>query len=399
MPGPLDGVRVIDLTSMAAGPLATSVLADQGADVLKVEPVEGGDPMRHWGTPGAGGMSAVFNTLNRGKRSLALDLRHTEGLALLERVVAGADVFVQSFRPGVAQRLGFDEPHLRNRCPELIYVSINGFGETGPLAERRAYDSVVQAMAGFASVQGETRADGRPQFVNNALCDKVTGLHVAQAVSTALFARSRGAGGQHLRVSMLDAGVGFLWPDGMQRVTWIPDPDADATPPGPRARIPSVRETADGFLAVSARRDTEFAALSQALGHEEWTRDPRFVDEAARSANAEALTEVVDGVLRERTSTEWAQRLDAQQVAFAEIRPADEVHTAPQVQANGLVIESDHPTQGRMRSPRPVVRFGEIPPELPSPAPELGQHTEEVLEALGIPSPQRRALRKAGILV
>ena len=198
MPGPLEGYRIIDLTAFITGPLACMILADQGADVIKIEPPGIGDLMRYMGT-GRGGTSALFASCNRSKRSVVLNLRESRGRELLERLTADADVFVQNFRPGVVERLGIHEERMRELQPDLIYVSINAFGEVGPYAERPAFDHIVQGLSGVASVQTNPET-GEPAFVRQAVCDKVTAYTTAQSITAALLARERGAGGQHLRV-------------------------------------------------------------------------------------------------------------------------------------------------------------------------------------------------------
>ena len=228
MAGPLEGIRVIDLTTMVSGPLASSILGEQGAEVIKVEMPGTGDLIRHIGSS-RGGLSAIFATLNRNKRSVVLNLREPRGRELLERLLEGADVFMQNFRPGVMAGMGFGEPELRRLNPELIYVSINGFGETGPYAQRRVYDIVIQALSGLAASQADPQT-GTPDLVRNIVCDKVTAVSAAQAISAALFARERGAGGQHVRLAMLDSTIAFLWPDGMQSLTYLGE---GATPPAP----------------------------------------------------------------------------------------------------------------------------------------------------------------------
>ncbi|MCE2392177.1 MAG: CoA transferase [Proteobacteria bacterium] len=352
MPGPLRGIRVLDLTNMAAGPLASQILAEQGADVIKVEPPGRGDPIRVLGSLGPGGMSAIFAAFNRGKRSLALDLGAERGRELLRELACGADVFMQNLRPETADRKGIGEPELRALNPGLIYVSISGYGETGPLAGRRAYDTLLQAISGAAALQGEAEPDGRPRFVNTVICDKVTGLYAAQAIGAALVARARD-GGSHLRVSMLDAALGFLWPDSMQQYTF---PSSGESLP-PRAPMPRVRATADGFITVSVHWDEELAALARALDAPGLASDPRFADAQARARNAREFDAEIDALLARRPSAECLERLRAEDVGCAPVNRVPEVFDDPQVRASGTIAELEHPTQGRMRAPRPVARF------------------------------------------
>jgi crotonobetainyl-CoA:carnitine CoA-transferase CaiB-like acyl-CoA transferase len=393
MAGALDGIRVIDLTAMVSGPLATCVLADQGADVVKVEPPGTGDLIRQIGCS-RGGLSAIFATLNRNKRSIALDLRKPSGCRALSRLVARADVFVQNFRPGVIDAMGFGEPALRAANPRLVYVSIDGFGETGPFAQRRVYDIVIQALSGMADSQADPRT-GAPELVRNIVCDKTTAWVAAQAISAALFARERGAGGQHVRLSMLDATIAFLWPDVLQAHTWLGE---GASAPAHLAGFLSVRRTADGFMTIFAIADREFEGLCRALGRPELLADARFADAAARMRHADALAAVLDAATAARSSAELAARLAAEDVPFAPVNRIGSLHEDPQVVANGLVVEMQHPTGGRLRTPRPVARFDRTPASLRRPAPVLGEHGAEVLAEAGFAPDEIEGLRAEGAL-
>jgi crotonobetainyl-CoA:carnitine CoA-transferase CaiB-like acyl-CoA transferase len=220
MAGPLDGVRVLDLSTMVAGPVATMMLADQGAEVLKVEP-PGGDLMRHFAY-GRNGMSASFLSCNRNKRALGIDVKTTEGLDIVRRLIATADVMVHNFRPGAAERIGLGEESVRALRSDIIYVSISGFGESGPYATQRAYDPVIQALSGLAEIQRD-RDTGRPRMIRTIIADYTTALTAAQAISAALFSRGRTGQGQHVKVAMLDAMIAYLWPEAMPSLTFIGD--------------------------------------------------------------------------------------------------------------------------------------------------------------------------------
>ncbi len=393
MPGPLDGYRIVDLTQLISGPLATMILADQGADVIKVEPPGRGDLTRALGGAHRG-MAPIFATSNRNKRSVVLDLKQPRGVELLEQLVAGADLFVQNFRPGRAERMGIGEPALRRIKPDLIYVSISGFGERGPYAHKRVYDPVIQALSGLASIQGDP-GGGRPQMVRLIVPDKVTALTAAQAMTAALLARERSGQGQHLRLAMLDAMIAFLWPEGMARHTFI-GPDVGVS------RTPEVRdmvfETADGYITAGAVSDAEWRGLARALGRPEWLDDPRFVTPAGRVKYADARLKLTAEVLRTKSSAEWLARLDAEQVPCAPVLRREEMIAHEQVIANELIVESEHPHAGRMREPRPAARFERTPAELRAPAPLLGQHTAEVLTEIGVAKDELAALRAAGTI-
>jgi crotonobetainyl-CoA:carnitine CoA-transferase CaiB-like acyl-CoA transferase len=393
MAGPLDGIRVIDLTAMVSGPLATCVLADQGADVVKVEPPVTGDLIRHIGTS-RGGLSAIFATLNRNKRSIVLDLGKARGREALLRLVAGADVFVQNFRPGVIDAMGLGEPVLRRVNPGLVYVSISGFGETGPYAQRRVYDIVIQALSGMADAQADPRT-GEPELVRNIVCDKATAWVASQAITAALLARERGAAGQHVRLSMLDATIAFLWPDVLEGHTWVGE---GATAPASLAGFLSVRRTADGFMTIFAISDREFEGLCRALGRPELAADPRFADTAGRLRHADALAAIVDEATRRETTAELAARLEAEDVPHAPVNRIGALHEDPQVVANGLVVELVHATAGRLRTPRPVARFDRTPASLRRPAPILGEHGAALLAESGFSPDEVAALREERVL-
>ena len=393
MQGAFEGVRIVDLTSMISGPLATMLLGDQGADVIKVEPPGTGDLVRRLGRE-RGGMTPTFATCNRSKRSLVLDLKAPRGREVLERLVAGADVFAQNFRPGTAERLGLSEAALRRLRPDLVYVSINGFGETGPYAAKRVYDPLVQALSGLADVQAD-RETGRPRMVRLIVPDKVTALTAAQAIGAALFARERTGKGQHVRLSMLDAMVAFLWPEGMAAHTFVSE---ERGPERPRLAQDLVFATADGFITVGAVSDAEWRGLARAAGRPGWIDDPRFATPAARVAHADERFALLAELLPERTSASWLEAFEAEQVPCAPVLRRRELPEHPQVLANGLVVESDHPRAGRLREPRPAARFDATPAAIRRPAPGLGEHTDEVLGELGYASEAIAGLRADGVV-
>jgi crotonobetainyl-CoA:carnitine CoA-transferase CaiB-like acyl-CoA transferase len=393
MAGPLTGIRVIDLSTMVSGPLATAILGDQGAEVIKVEPPGQGDLIRHIGCA-RGGMSAIFNTINRNKRSVVLNLQEERGLALLLRLVARSDVFVQNFRPGVAERMGIGEADLRRVAPNLIYVSISGFGEAGPYAEHRVYDIVIQALSGMAASQADPKT-GNPELVRNIVCDKVTAIHAAQAVCAALLARERGAGGQHVRLAMLDASIAFLWPDGMQQHTYL---GPGATAPAPLHGILRAFPSADGFVTLLTISDAEFQGLARALGRPELMSDPRFSSVATRMENVDALAQIVAKETSKECSETICARLAAEGVPAAPIRAQGRVHEDPQVVANGILFEAQHPKCGRIRVPGPVARFASTPSEVRRLAPLLGEHTDEVLGEIGVTPTELADLRAQSAL-
>jgi len=392
MTGPLEGFRIVDVTQMISGPVATMMLGDQGADVIKVEPVSTGDLTRATGSRRRA-IAPMFASSNRSKRSLALDLKTQAGIDLLKRLVATADVFVQNFRPGTVERMGIGEDALRQVRRDLIYVSISGFGETGPYVLKRVYDPVIQALSGLAAIQSDI-ATKRPQMIRLIVPDLVSALTVSQAVTAALLARHRNGERQHVKVAMLDAVVAFLWPEGMAGLTLI-DSSAGAGRPPSRDLI---FETTDGYITAGAVSNKEWQALAEALGHPEWIEDPRFATPASRVHNIDVRLELTAEVLKTQSSAHWLSRLDAAQVPCAPVLSLDEVISDPQVKANELIVEFDHPHGGRMRQPRPAARFSNTPAEIRRPAPLLGEHSDEVLREIGLSNTELAALRSSGTI-
>ena len=394
MSGPLTGYRVIDVTQMLSGPMATMMLGDQGADVIKIEPPDIGDLTRALGGK-ARPISPFFSTLNRNKRSVVLNLKDAAGVALLKQLVAGADVFVQNFRPGTAERLGFGEDALRKVKEDLIYVSISGFGEKGPYVHKRVYDPVIQALSGLTDIQADPET-GRPRMMRLIIPDKVTALTAAQAITAALLARERTRQGQHVRLAMLDAVVSFLWHEGMTQYTFMGPDIGVARPPDTRDLI---FETADGYITAAAVSDKEWQGMTRALERPEWLEDPRFSTPASRVKYADVRLEMTAEVLKERPSAEWLERLDTEQVPSAPVNRKPDVLADPQVHANDLIVESDHPHAGHMRQARPAARFEGTPTELlRQPAPLLGEQTDAVLADLGLSAARLAELREAGTI-
>src|SRR5690348_6925417 len=303
MAGPLNGIRIIDVTQMISGPMATMILADQGADVIKIEPPGVGDLTRAL----AGrrhSVSPTFAVANRNKRSVVIDLKQPRGVEVLKRLVAQADLFVQNFRPGTADRMGIGETALREVKPNLVYVSISGFGETGPYVHKRTYDPVIQALSGLASIQADPES-GRPKMLRIIVPDKVTALTAAQAMTAALLARERTGKGQHVKLAMLDAVIAFMWPESMAGFTFAGPEKAITRPPNTRDLV---FQTADGYITCGAVSDSEWEGLCRALERLDWLQDERFKTPAGRVRHADARLELAAAVLRTRTSGEWLSR-------------------------------------------------------------------------------------------
>jgi len=390
--GPLHGIRIVDLSQMLSGPWATMILADQGADVIKVEPPGKGDHTRSYGNRRRG-FSASFLNLNRNKRSVAIDLKKPQGVALLKRLCAGADVLVQNFRPGVAERLGIDEPAIRAVAPAIVYVSINGFGEKGPYAAKPVYDPIVQAFSGLTTVQAGSDA-ARPRLIRTVLPDKLTAVTAAQAIAAALVARLRTGQGQHVRLSMLDAVLAFLWASDMGAYTYVGESVDQRTA---ASFIDLIYETQDGFMTVAVMTDKEWSALTRALERPEWLSDPRFTTPELRDRNIDARLGLTQEVLKTRTTAEWLERLEREGVPCAPVLTREQVIAHPQIAASGILIESDHPVAGRLRQARAAARFAS-PMTVRCGAPRLGEHTLSVLSELGLAEAEIAALRAADVI-
>jgi crotonobetainyl-CoA:carnitine CoA-transferase CaiB-like acyl-CoA transferase len=394
MPGPLQGFTVIEACQMVAGPLAGTICADLGAEVVKIEHPGGGDRMRYLGHR-VGSIGAMWAGVNRGKRGVVIDLQHPEGVEALRRLVATADVFIQNFRPGVAERLGIDAASLHVVNPNLVYVSVSGFGSSGPLVDQKSYDYVIQAMSGMAALQTDP-ATGAPSLVRNIVIDKVTAMTAAQAILAALLARERGAGGQRIDIAMLDVALSFLWPDGMMQHTLLAD-DGRVTPGPHMADGYLVRPTADGHLALMATSNTQFPLLCRALGTD-WIDDPRFSTMEAREANAAALSELISAEIARHPGNELLGLLRAHDVPAALVTPVDEVHLHPQVQHNEILVEHERPWLGVVREPRPPVHYSATPTMLGRHAPKLDEHTDEVLREAGYSEEAIVDLRARGVV-
>ena len=377
--GPLAGYRVVDLTTMISGPMATCVLGDQGADVIKVESPGVGDLVRRLGAP-RDGITATFATTNRNKRSIVLDLKQDSDMEAFRKLVATADVVVQNFRPGVVDRMGIGYDALRAIKPDLIYVSISGFGETGPYSGKRVYDPVIQALSGLATIQGD-RGVGRPKMMRVVIPDKVTAMTAAQAITAALLAKERTGEGQHVKLSMLDAMISLAWPEGYAGHTFV---GSEADVPRNALAQDLVFETKDGYMTAGAVSDSEWHGLTRALDHPEWLDDDRFKTAGGRVAYAKERLDQTADVLVTRTTEEWLERLDAEQVPCAPILPLSEILEHPQIEATGVVVETDHPVAGRIRQARAAAQFEKTPTTLDRPAPTLGEHTDEILAELGL---------------
>lgn len=394
---PLHGIRIIDLSTVVSGPLATRQLADQGADVIKVEaPGAHGDLNRHV-TSHRGGMTAMYQSCNRGKRALTLDLGKPEARRVLHRLVEGADAVVQNFRPGVVERMGIGYDDLVAVNADLVYLSISGFGHRGPMADLPVYDNLIQAASGLAALQAGS--DGVPSLVRNVVLDKVTALSAAQALTAAILARRLGHGGRHLRVSMLDAAIAFLWVDAATDITLL---DEDATICAPPVGGVVITEFADGYGTVAAVSDEHFTALCRIYGCPEIAADPQWNTATKRLSNPgylSLLRNVIIPRARALPVRETIARLQAAGVGAAQVVALSDLADHPQTRANDTFVVTNHPAAGALREPRPAVRSDDDQTAEPAgPAPLAGQHTDEILGELGFTRDEIDALRDGRVV-
>jgi crotonobetainyl-CoA:carnitine CoA-transferase CaiB-like acyl-CoA transferase len=395
MPVALDDVTVLDLSHALAGPFASTMLGDYGAEVIKIEPLEG-EIARAWGPPFYGGEAAYFVNLNRNKKSVALDLKHPDGRAIFFRLLDGADVVLENLRVGSVARLGIDYARASERQPRIVYCSISGFGQDGPYRDRAALDLVVQAESGMISVTGEPGGHGVRAGVS--IADITAGMYAAFAILTALHARQRTGRGQFIDVSMLEGQLGIL--SGM-----IGAYVADGIVPKPLgtaygALLPyQTFRTKTRDIAIGIGSDKLWRTFCPLLGLPALAGDPRYVNNAARNANRPSLIEALQGAFLTKTYEEWETILLPAGIPMGAINTLDAVVAHPQVAARGALVECEHPVAGRRRMVAPPVRMSETPGAVRLPAPLLGQHTEEVLRArLGLCDDDVAHLRRERVI-
>jgi crotonobetainyl-CoA:carnitine CoA-transferase CaiB-like acyl-CoA transferase len=377
---------------MVAGPVAAMMLADQGADVIKVES-PAGDLMRRFAF-GRSGVSASFLCCNRNKRSLAIDLKSAEGLQVVSKLVARADVLMHNFRPGAAERIGLGENAVRALRPDIIYVSISGFGESGPYSKQRAYDPVIQALSGLAEIQRD-RDTGRPRMVRTIIADYTTALTAAQAIAAALFARQRSGIGQHVRLTMLDAMISYLWPEAMPSLTFVGyEQDPSDGEVGPDL----IFATQDRYITVGALSDDEWAGMCRALNREDLIDDSRFRTPRDRATNAVERREITTVELEKWTANEILPRLLANDVPAAPVVSRFELLSDPQVRENEILEEHENTQFGKIRQPRLAARFDRTPSTIRKLAPMLGEDNESILSELSYSSDEVERLKQHRIL-
>jgi len=389
MSGPLAGVRVIDLTAVVLGPVATQILGDLGAEVIKVEPPEG-DVMRSLGPARHPGMAAYFLNVNRNKKSVVLDLKRPAARAALLRLAAGADVLAHNMRPAAAQRLGIDYPAVAAANPRIVYAWASGYRPAGPSGERAAFDDVIQGESGFAALNKE--ADGSPRYAPMVIADKLCGYVLASMVGMALYAREKTGRGQEVHVPMFDTMAAFNLVDHLWHgVFGEPEKGLGY----PRMLTPHRRPyaTTDGHICLLATTDRQWRSLFAALGAPELADDPRFATLERRTANIDALYTWLAGVMRTRSTAEWRQRLDAADVPNGAVNDLMGVVRDPYLNTAGFFQPLDHPSEGRLVTMPFPVSFSETKLDQNLPPARLGEHTEAVLGGLGYSAQEIAAIR------
>jgi formyl-CoA transferase len=376
--GALAGIRVLDVSQVMAGPFCAMQLSDMGADVIKVEP-PGGDATRRMAGASATS-SPAFDAVNRGKRSIVLDLKTPDGRAALRRLLATTDVLIENARPGVMARFGLDYASLATPFPRLVYASISGYGQTGPDASKGGFDLIAQGVSGLMSVTGEP--GGPPTKVGVPLTDLGAGLFALAAILAALYDRTRTGLGQHIDTSLVEAGVALSVWEAAQYF-------ADGSTPGPLgsahrmlAPYQAIR-CADGFITIGAGTDRLFARLCALLGHAEWAADPDFANETTRVTHRARLAHLIEGETIHRPRAIWLSRFDEAGIPCGPINTYPEVFADPQVLAREMVVEIDHPTRGRVRTLGSPIKMSRTPPRVAGPLPQLGEHTREILDDPG----------------
>jgi crotonobetainyl-CoA:carnitine CoA-transferase CaiB-like acyl-CoA transferase len=393
MTAALEGIRVLDVTQVMAGPFCTMMLADLGAAVIQVEP-PAGDSTRQM--PGACGTdSPSFNAVNRGKRSVVLNLKHAEGRGIFARLARASDIVVENYRPGVMTALGLDYPVLSAANPRLIYASISGYGQTGPQRGKGGFDLIAQGVAGIMSITGA--ADGPPVKAGVPITDLGAGLFALIGILAALEHRHRTGVGQYIDTSLVDAGVALSVWEATEYFSGRGVPTALGSAHRMNAPYQAIR-CADGYITLGAANERLFRRLANLLGHSEWGDDVAFADNASRVRNRAALAERIEAITATRSRAHWLALLESNDIPCGPINDYSEVFADPQVLAREMVVETDHPALGRIRALGSPIKMSATPPNVTRRAPQLGEHTSEVLAEAGFSSEEIATLRGVGAI-
>ncbi|WVN42358.1 CoA transferase [beta proteobacterium MWH-UniP1] len=379
-PGPLAGIKVLELAQIMAGPTAGMMLADMGADVIKVEKIPAGDDSRGYREPRVNGVSAPFLVLNRNKRGVALDLKNPKGRDVLKRMVQQADVLTENYRMGTMEKLGLGYDELKKINPGLIYAAVSGYGRTGPLAEKPGFDLIAQGFSGLMSITGHP--GGPPAKTGNSVADINGGILTCVGILAALIHKMKTGEGQFVETSLMEAAMQqTYWQAAMFFATGL-----SAKPLGsahPLTAPYQAFRTKDGYVNIGGANQPNWERIAETLGHPEWKTDPRFETNSLRLQNNELLAAEIEKVLAHQTTDHWIAAFDAAGVPAGPVNSIEQAFTHPQAIAREMVVETDHPTAGRVKGVGHPIKFGGLPRPEPKAAPELGQHSSEVLKEFG----------------
>ncbi|PPR31429.1 MAG: Acetyl-CoA:oxalate CoA-transferase [Alphaproteobacteria bacterium MarineAlpha9_Bin2] len=391
--GPLSGIKVVDLTAMVSGPAATMYLGDQGADVIKIEPLEG-ELMRKVGTNN-NGMTNSFLCCNRSKRSLTLNLKNEQGIKILKDLIKDADVFIQNFRPGVAKRMGLGEKELRKISPQLIYVSISGFGEEGPYSKQRVYDPVIQALSGLADIQRDKETKV-PKMIRTVIPDKTTALAAAQAISSALFYKERHGKGQHIKLAMLDVMIAYLWPEGSAALSFV---GKETDPTAGQFGLDLVYKTKDDkYITAGAVTDKEWLGICTAMKRKDLLTDKRFDTARQRMLNKAERREIIALEILKHKAGSILKKFHINEVPAAPILSRTELLENEQVKKNKMIEIHESTIFGKVRAPRPAAIYSVSSTNGKKLAPLLGQNSYEILQEMGMKDEKIKKLIKNKII-
>jgi crotonobetainyl-CoA:carnitine CoA-transferase CaiB-like acyl-CoA transferase len=393
MPGTLNGIRVVDLTTVILGPWAAQTLGDMGADVIKIE-TPTGDTTRHMGPRKNPGMGSLFMSTNRNKRSIVLDLKTREGRDALLRIVDTADVFMHNMRPKVATKLELTYERFVANNPSLIFCAAYGFRADGPRADSPAYDDIIQAASGIASLQAVV--SDQPRFVPTIVADKTTSYNVVSSILAALFCRERGGNGQSIEVPMFESLVDNVMIEHLYGAAFEPA----AGPMGYARLLNTGRRpyaTKDGFLAVLPYSDENWRRMFELAGREDLKGDPRFTTQAARVDNSQEVYDLLGEMIAERTTAEWQEALTDASIPVMSVNSLEDLLDDEQLAASGFWRMEEHPSEGTVRMTDPPIRFSNNPSEIRRMQPKLGQHSREILTESGFAEAEIEALFKAGV--